>query len=34
MCVDRPFVCGIVLNPDLTPLFLGVINQPERTVAA
>ncbi|NTW03062.1 MAG: serpin family protein [Oscillochloris sp.] len=31
MRVDRPFICGIVLNPDLTPLFLGVINQPERT---
>lgn len=30
MRVDRPFICGIVLNPDLTPLFLGVINQPER----
>jgi serpin B len=31
MRVDRPFICGIVLNGDLTPVFLGVINNPERT---
>jgi serpin B len=31
MRVDRPFICGIVLNRDLTPVFLGVINNPERT---